>query len=78
MLSDGLWLMVIGMTVVFIFLGLLVKTIEATSILLRKLPGAGLADAPSSGRKTRPQKQGNEEIAVIMASLADRSRKGSR
>ncbi len=77
MLSDGLWLMVIGMSVVFIFLGLLVKAIDATSMILRKLPGAGSGDVPSSGGKTRPAARGKEEIAVIMASLADRSRKGS-
>ncbi|MCU0639052.1 MAG: OadG family protein [Candidatus Krumholzibacteria bacterium] len=86
MISDGLWLTVIGMSVVFVFLILLVAAIQAASLLLRKLPGDDSGAAPVSGnesaapfsggaRATTPQ--GAEKIAAILASIADRTRKGS-
>jgi sodium pump decarboxylase gamma subunit len=95
MLSDGLWLTVIGMSVVFVFLILLVAAIKAASLLLRKLPGDDSAAAPvsasasaapfsgggtavsiSGGAPATPS-QGVEKIAAILASIADRTRKGS-
>ncbi len=95
MLSDGLWLTVIGMSVVFVFLILLVAAIKAASLLLQKLPGddsgaahvsasasaapfsgGGTAASISGGAHTTPT-QGVEKIAAILASIADRTRKGS-
>lgn len=86
MLSDGLWLTVIGMSVVFVFLILLVAAIKAASLLLRKLPGddSGAASvsgnasaAPFSGGAPAVSPPGVEKIAAILASIADRTRKGS-
>lgn len=86
MLTDGLWLTVIGMTVVFVFLILLVAAIQAASLLLRKLPGDDSGAAPVSGRSSAAPitggahatpTQGVEKIAAILASIADRTRKGS-
>ena len=95
MLSDGLWLTVIGMSVVFVFLILLVAAIQAASLLLRKLPGDDSGAAPVSGNASAAPfsgggtavsisggapatpSQGVEKIAAILASIADRTRKGS-
>jgi len=77
MLSDGLWLSVIGISVVFVFLLLLVAAIKAASLLLRKLPGDDSGAAPISGGAPAASPTGAEKIAAILASIADRSRKGS-
>jgi len=77
MLSDGLWLTVIGMTVVFVFLILLVAAIKAASLLLRKLPGDDSGAAPVPGGSSAASPQGVDKIAAILASIADRTRKGS-
>lgn len=86
MLSDGLWLSVIGISVVFVFLLLLVAAIKGASLILSKLPGddsgaalvsEGASAAPISGSAPATPSQGVEKIAAILASIADRSRKGS-
>jgi sodium pump decarboxylase gamma subunit len=77
MLSDGFWLLVIGISVVFVFLILLVAAIQAASLLLRKLPGDDSEATPVSGGAPAASPPVVEKIAAILASIADRSRKGS-
>ncbi len=67
MFAEGLMLMVLGMSVVFFFLGLLVLTIKATSFVLRKI----------SGTETEEKSLAREDkaaIAAVIASAIDHSR----
>ncbi len=73
MFAEGLMLMVLGMSVVFLFLGLLVLTIKATSFVLRKFIGNGPEENPPAARASVPAKKDKAAIAAIVASVIDRS-----
>ena len=77
MFAEGLMLMVLGMSVVFLFLGLLVLTIKATSFVLRKIIGNGPEEKSPAARTSLPQKKDRAAIAAIVASVIDYSRKMS-
>ena len=74
MFSEGLVLMVIGMSVVFLFLGLLVLAINATSFVFRKIIGNGSEEESPHGATLEPAKEDNANIAAIVASVVDYSR----
>lgn len=67
MFAEGLMLMVLGMSVVFFFLGLLVLTIKATSFVLRKISGTETEDKS-------PVREDKAAIAAVIASAIDHSR----
>ena len=77
MFAEGLMLMVLGMSVVFLFLGLLVFTIKATSFVFRRIIGNGSEEGSSSGPAFVPVKEDNSNIAAIVASVIDFSRERS-
>lgn len=74
MFAEGLMLMVLGMSVVFLFLGLLVLTINTTSFVLRKIIGNGSEEESPAPRASVPVKEDNSNIAAIVASVIDYSR----
>lgn len=78
MFAEGLMLMVLGMSVVFLFLGLLVLTINMTYLVLRKFIGTGPEDNPPAPRANVPVKENKAAIAAIVASVIDRSRENLR
>ncbi len=74
MFAEGLMLMLVGMSVVFIFLGLLVFTIRATSFVFKRIIGYG-SEAGFDSVKTKEQiREERAEIAAIVASAIDYSR----
>lgn len=77
MFAEGLMLMVLGMSVVFLFLGLLVLTIKATSFVLRKIIGNGPEEKSPAARTSVPEKKDKAAIAAIVASAFDYSREMS-
>lgn len=78
MFAEGLMLMVLGMSVVFLFLGLLVLTINMTYFVLRKFVGIGPEDNPPANLANVPVREDKAAIAVIVASVIDRSRENLR
>ena len=77
MFAEGLMLMVLGMSVVFLFLGLLVFTINATSFVLRKIIGNGPEEESPAARTSVPVKNDKAAIAAVVASAIDYSREMS-
>ena len=78
MFAEGLMLMLLGMSVVFIFLGLLVFTIRATSFVFKRIIGYG-SEAGFANIKTPEQiREEKAEIAAIVAAVIDRSREMSQ
>ena len=73
MFAEGLMLMVLGMSVVFFFLGLLVLTIKSTSFILRKFIGNGPEERPPAPRAPARVKEDKAAIAAIVASVFDHS-----
>ena len=67
MFAEGLMLMVLGMSVVFLFLGLLVLTIKATSFVLRKISG-------KETEEKSPAREDKAAIAAVIVSAIDHSR----
>ena len=78
MFAEGLMLMLLGMSVVFIFLGLLVFAIRATSFVFKRIIGFG-DEAGFADIKTPEQiREEKAEIAAIVAAVIDQSREMSQ
>ena len=73
MFAEGLMLMVLGMSVVFFFLSLLVLTIKSTSFILRKFIGNGPGEKLPASRAPAHIKEDKAAIAAIVASAFDHS-----
>lgn len=81
MIEAGLQLMLIGMSVVFVFLVLLVALMTVMSAITRRFetpaaPAAGTGDAPtpSSPGGTSPH-QHSPQIAAVLAAVAQHHRR---
>jgi Na+-transporting methylmalonyl-CoA/oxaloacetate decarboxylase gamma subunit len=78
MFAEGLTLMLLGMSVVFIFLGLLVLTIRATSFVFKRIIGYGSEAGFADLRTPEQIREEKAEIAAMIAAVVDRSKEMSR
>ena len=69
LLMQGLGLMVIGMTTVFVFLIVLIQAMNLSAALSRKLERFFPEEAPSEARRPAAARDETEEIAVVLAAV---------
>ncbi len=74
MLLDGVRLMVVGMTTVFAFLGVLVVAMQATRVVVESVLGVS-AEPPAPERRPEAQRD-DRDIAVVLAAV--RAARGGR
>jgi len=74
MFAEGLMLMLVGMSVVFIFLSLLVFAIRATSFVFKRIIGYGSEAGFDSVRTAEQIREEKALIAAIVAAVVDNSR----
>lgn len=69
MLLEGVQLMIVGMAIVFSFLGLLVGAMSATRVVAEALEAAAPVPEPAP---SRPVPTDDAQIAVVLAVIAAR------
>jgi len=75
MLMDGVRLMIVGMLMVFAFLGLLVGLMRASTVFFETFAHRFPEAAPPGSQAAHAER--NEEIAVVLA-VAEARRRGGR
>ncbi len=68
-IMDGVFLMVIGMTTVFIFLVLLIGAMNGSTAFFRKFAHLFPEETKAAPKKAAPATDPSAEIAVVMAAI---------
>lgn len=74
MFARGVELMILGMSVVFLFLGVLILAIRAISYPFRRRPDTGTEGRSTAAETSGLPKDGGDVLAAIVASVTDYGR----
>ena len=75
LLMEGLYLMLLGMGIVFTFLTLLVGAMRLMSQMARQLAVEPLVETPATTPQSHPQLDQSEELVAVISAAISRYRK---